>query len=100
MPDPLILFRAILTLAAAVVAGGLLDSAGMPLGWLVGAMLAMIAASLMRLPAVQPTRVLPFVKGAVGTMLGASIPAGLATPLRIGGHRFSACSRSCCWAAG
>ena len=78
MPDPLILVRAILTLAAAVAAGGLLDSAGMPLGWLVGAMLAMIAASLMRLPAVQPTRVLPFVKGAVGTMLGASIPAGLA----------------------
>lgn len=77
MPDPAILLRAILTLLAAVFAGWLLDSTGMPLGWLVGAMLAMIGAALLRLPLVQPTRMLPFVKGAVGTMLGASIPAGL-----------------------
>lgn len=78
MPEQPILIRATLTLLAAVAAGWALDATGMPLGWLVGAMLAMIAASLARLPAVQPTRVLPFVKGAVGTMLGASIPAGLA----------------------
>lgn len=78
MPDPIILMRATLTLLAAIAAGWLLDSSGLPLGWLVGAMLAMITASLLRLPAVQPTRVLPYVKGAVGTMLGASIPTGLA----------------------
>lgn len=77
MPDPIILLRAILTLAAAILAGWLLDSTGMPLGWLVGAMLAMIAASLARLPAVQPVAAMPYVKAAVGTMLGASIPSGL-----------------------
>lgn len=78
MSDPVIHARAILTLASAVAAGWLLDGTGMPLGWLVGAMLAMIAASLLRLPAVQPTPILPYVKGSVGTMLGASIPTGLA----------------------
>lgn len=77
MPDPIILLRAIATLTAAILAGWFLDNAGMPLGWLVGAMLAMMAASLARLPAVQPVAAMPYVKASVGTMLGASIPTGL-----------------------
>lgn len=76
-----VLLRAILTLASALLAGWLLDRAGLPLGWLVGAMLVMMAAAMMRLPAVQPTLALPYVKGAVGTMLGAAIPAGVVQSL-------------------
>lgn len=76
MPDLKTLLRAFFTLVAAALAGFVLDALGLPLGWLVGAMLVMIFASLLKLPAVQPTPLLPYVRGAVGTMLGASITPG------------------------
>lgn len=69
--------RAILTLGAALVAGWGVAASGLPMGWLVGAMLVMIAAALLHLPAVQPTPLMPWVKAAVGAMLGASIPVGV-----------------------
>jgi uncharacterized membrane protein AbrB (regulator of aidB expression) len=69
--------RASLTLLAALAAGWACAMAGVPLGWLVGAMLAMVLAGLIRLPAVQPVALMPWVKGAVGAMLGASIPVGV-----------------------
>ena len=71
------ILRAFVTLAVAIVAGWLCDAAGLPLGWLIGAMLVMIAASLLRFPAEQPTPVIPYVKASVGTLLGASVSAGV-----------------------
>lgn len=74
-------FRALSTLSAAVLAGVLCNAAGLPLGWLMGAMLVMVTAAILRLPAVQPDIVMPYVKGSVGAMLGATIPAGLLVSL-------------------
>lgn len=71
------ILRASLTLLAALAAGWACALAGVPLGWLVGAMLAMVLAGLLRLPAAQPVALMPWVKGAVGAMLGASIPVGV-----------------------
>ncbi|SIO07460.1 hypothetical protein SAMN05444002_2526 [Vannielia litorea] len=68
---------ALLTLLAAFVAGWGVSVTGVPLGWLVGAMLLISGASLLRAPVVQPTAALPVVKSAVGTMLGAAIPPGI-----------------------
>ncbi|WP_411958596.1 AbrB family transcriptional regulator [Paracoccus homiensis] len=73
--------HAFLTLLAALLAGWAVAFTGLPLGWLIGAMLVMIAAALLHIPAVQPASLMPWVKAAVGAMLGASIPAGLADHL-------------------
>ncbi|WP_168173075.1 AbrB family transcriptional regulator [Thioclava sp. F34-6] len=67
------ILRTLLTLLVAVVAGAALTWLGVPLGWLLGAMLTMIAAALLRLPADQPRVIVPWVKASVGTLLGASI---------------------------
>ncbi|MEI4488703.1 AbrB family transcriptional regulator [Frigidibacter sp. MR17.14] len=72
---------AAVTLAAATSVGWACARTGVPLGWLLGAMLVMIAASLLRLPARQPVLLMPWVKGAVGAMLGAAIPSGLLAAL-------------------
>ena len=69
--------RALATLTVALAVGWVLSRSGVPLSWLLGAMLTMIVASLAKLPAVLPTPVMPWVRAAVGTMLGASISAGL-----------------------
>ncbi|QFT81998.1 Putative ammonia monooxygenase [Roseovarius sp. THAF27] len=66
-----------LTFLGAVCGGAILARIGVPLGWLVGAMLVIVAASLTHVPVFQPKPVMPYVRGAVGAMLGASIPAGL-----------------------
>ncbi|WP_353474279.1 AbrB family transcriptional regulator [Salipiger sp. H15] len=68
---------ALATLAVALAAGWVLSLTGLPLSWLLGAMLTMIVASPAKLPAVLPLPVMPWVRAAVGTMLGASISAGL-----------------------
>lgn len=65
------------TVAEAVLCGWAFDLAGLPLGWMIGAMLALIAAGLMHLPARQPDRIMPFVRATVGAMLGASVTAGV-----------------------
>lgn len=72
--DKWLLFRrAAFTLALASTAGWIVAWLGVPLGWLIGAMLVMIAASLARIPAVQPVHMVPWVKASVGTLLGAAI---------------------------
>lgn len=66
--------------ATVLVAGGtgwLFSLTGLPLGWLMGSMLAVAAASLLKLPAEQPKALMPYVRASVGTMLGASVTAGL-----------------------
>ncbi|MFC0199767.1 AbrB family transcriptional regulator [Paracoccus rhizosphaerae] len=70
------------TLLAAGLAGWLCDALHVPLGWLIGAMLVMIVASLARIPAQQPVLIVPYVKASVGTLLGASItmPVLLSVP--------------------
>lgn len=77
MPSLKPLPRALLTLIAAIAAGWALSTTGLPLGWLIGAMLLIVVASLLQLPVVQPTLLMPYVKAAVGTMLGAAIPANI-----------------------
>lgn len=71
----MVFLRAIITTLCAMGAGWLFASAGVPLGWLIGAMLVMFVASVLKLPARQPTIAVPYVKASVGTMLGASITA-------------------------
>lgn len=78
MPDVRTLPLAALTLLAAFGAGWGLSATGLPLGWLIGAMLLMTTASLLRWPVVQPTAALPYVKAGVGTLLGAAIPPEIA----------------------
>lgn len=75
--DFTLLARASATLAAAVAGGWVCATVGVPLGWLIGAMLVMAAASLLGLPAVQPTLVIPYVRASVGTLLGASVTLGV-----------------------
>ncbi|WP_394199282.1 AbrB family transcriptional regulator [Litoreibacter albidus] len=71
------IFFALLTLVAAITSGWSVSATGLPLGWLIGAMLFVVAASILKLPVVQPTLLVPYVKAAVGTMLGASIPTNI-----------------------
>ncbi|WP_299475450.1 AbrB family transcriptional regulator [uncultured Roseibium sp.] len=65
------------TCLVAGAAGWLFSLTGLPLGWLMGSMLAVAVASLFKLPAEQPKTLMPFVRASVGTMLGASVTAGL-----------------------
>jgi len=76
-----IFLRATLTLSAAVLAGATINAASLPLGWLIGAMLVMVTAAIFHLPAVQPRVAMPYVKGSVGAMLGATILAGFLSSL-------------------
>lgn len=69
--------RAFLTLLAALLAGWAVAFTGLPLGWLIGAMLVMIAVALLHIPSEQPAPLMPWVKASVGAMLGASIPPEL-----------------------
>ncbi|WP_417811805.1 AbrB family transcriptional regulator [Thalassospira alkalitolerans] len=78
MPSLKRLFYAVLTLVAAIASGWVLSATGLPLGWLIGAMLLVLTASLFQLPVVQPKLLMPYVKAAVGTMLGAAIPPDIA----------------------
>lgn len=71
--DVAITARATATLTVTIASGWLFDYLGVPLGWLIGAMLAMALGSLMRLPVAQPTLVIPYVRASVGTLLGASV---------------------------
>ncbi|WP_422039491.1 AbrB family transcriptional regulator [Roseibium sp.] len=69
--------RSAATCVLAGLAGWIVSLTGLPLGWMMGAMLAVAAASLLKLPAEQPTALMPYVRASVGTMLGASVTAGL-----------------------
>ncbi|NDW01884.1 AbrB family transcriptional regulator [Salipiger sp. PrR002] len=73
------LLRTSLTVLVAGAAGAALDRLGVPLGWLLGAMLTMIAAAFLRLPAEQPRPLVPWVKASVGTLLGASVTPSIVT---------------------
>ncbi len=61
----------IVTFSAAILGGWLVSLLDIPLGWLVGAMLAIVGLSLFKAPVQKPDRAMPVVKASVGTMLGA-----------------------------
>ncbi|MEP3428843.1 MAG: AbrB family transcriptional regulator [Roseibium sp.] len=65
------------TCVLAFVCGWLFSLTGLPLGWLVGSMLAVAGVSLLKLPIEQPKAVMPYVRASVGTMLGAAITVEL-----------------------
>ena len=66
-----------LTVCAAALAGWAVSLTGMPLGWMIGAMLITAFAALAQLPARAPARVFDLVRAAVGTMLGAAFTIDL-----------------------
>lgn len=72
-PPAASLARPAVAIAIAGAGGWLVSRTGLPLAWMMGAMLAMTAASFLRAPVEQPTAVMDYVKSAVGTMLGASL---------------------------
>jgi membrane AbrB-like protein len=63
--------RAVLALGLGAAAGYLFFIAGMPLPWMMGAMIANAVAALCRLPIGPPTLIRPAMTGVLGTMLGA-----------------------------
>jgi len=65
------------TCVLASVSGWLFSKTGLPLGWLIGSMLAVAAASFFKLPTEQPKALMPYVRASVGTMLGAAITVEL-----------------------
>ncbi len=69
--------RVVGTAALAALGGWLVSRTGIPLGWLVGAMIVVAVASLSKLPLEQPAPLMPPVKAAVGTMLGARVSSDL-----------------------
>ncbi|WP_299926198.1 AbrB family transcriptional regulator [uncultured Pelagimonas sp.] len=64
------LSKQIFTVSVASLAGWLTSKTGMPLGWMIGAMLATAALSLFKLPMQQPAAVFHVVRASVGAMLG------------------------------
>lgn len=65
----------------ATLAGWLVSLTGIPLGWLIGAMLCIATLSFLGLPVEYPDKVMPLVKASVGTMLGASVTMGVVASL-------------------
>ncbi len=68
-----------LTFVVASIAGWLVSLTGIPLGWMIGAMLAAIIATFSGLPAVDPYPLMPYVKAAVGTLLGTTVTVEIFT---------------------
>lgn len=70
-----------ITFVVAGAAGGLVSLSGIPLGWMIGAMLAVIIVSLSGLPAAEPSPLMPYVKASVGTLLGATVTTAIFTAI-------------------
>lgn len=71
------------TIVIAAIGGWLFSLTGIPLGWLIGSMLSVVAMSLFKIPVHQPRRIMPFVRASVGTMLGASVTLGVLQSLTV-----------------
>lgn len=71
----------IATVAIAAVGGWLVSLTAIPLGWLIGSMISVIVLSALKFPVQQPKRIMPVVRAAVGTMLGASVTLGVLASL-------------------
>ena len=65
------------TFVIASFAGWLVSLTGIPLAWMVGAMLSVIITSLSGLPAAEPYPLMPYVKASVGTLLGATVTTAI-----------------------
>ncbi|WP_271952447.1 AbrB family transcriptional regulator [Ruegeria faecimaris] len=65
------------TIAAASIAGWVVSRTGLPLGWMIGSMLATAAASLARLPVQTPSLLLNIIRASIGVMLGAAFTSEL-----------------------
>lgn len=69
------------TFVFASIAGWLFSLTGIPLGWMIGAMLAVMLASLVGVPAAEPAPLMPYVKASVGTLLGATVTVSVFTAI-------------------
>ncbi|WP_368188546.1 AbrB family transcriptional regulator [Aestuariibius sp. HNIBRBA575] len=65
------------TVVTAALSGWLVSRTGIPLGWMIGAMLVTAVASLARLPVRKPDTFMDIIRATIGLMLGASITVEL-----------------------
>lgn|GEM_PF-2517654 len=71
------------TLVIAVPGGWLVSLTGIPLGWLIGSMLSVVAMTFLKIPVHQSRGIMSFVRASVGTMLGASVTLGVLQSLKV-----------------
>ncbi|MFY0661527.1 MAG: AbrB family transcriptional regulator [Shimia sp.] len=71
--------KQLITVLTAGLGGWLVSRTGIPLGWMIGAMLATAALALSKLPMQQPSGVFNVVRASVGAMLGTAFTLELIT---------------------